>query len=391
MKIFHISDLHIGKHLHMHNMAQDQAYILHEIVEKAKEYRPDVILVAGDVYDKSIPSGEAYRLFDTFLDELAQIEPVIPVLIIAGNHDHAERLQYASGFMEKHHIYISVMPPQREDEYLKKITLTDEYGEVDFYLLPFTKPGYVRGLLSNGQELTYERAYAGILEREQIDENRRNVLVAHQFFVTQGQKTETCDSEQLSLLVGGIDAIDTSVVSQFDYVAAGHIHGPQNLAQGKVRYCGTPLKYSVSEEKHHKSITMITLQEKGIEPILETIPLQPLREVRRIKGTLAELLSQAEGKQEDYVSITLTDEKEPYRPKDSLDEVYTHILEITLDNSRTRAIRQSIYEQGEEAQIQKSPLEEFRDFYEMMQQQPLSELEEQALTEIMEQLGGDLT
>lgn len=391
MKIFHISDLHIGKHLHMHNMAQDQAYILHEIVEKAKEYRPDVILVAGDVYDKSIPSGEAYRLFDTFLDELAQVEPVIPVLIIAGNHDHAERLQYASGFMEKHHIYISVMPPQREEEFLKKITLADDYGEVDFYLLPFTKPGYVRGLLSNGQELTYESAYAGILEREQIDEARRNVLVAHQFFISQGQKTETCDSEQLSLLVGGIDAIDTSVVSQFDYVAAGHIHGPQNLAQGKVRYCGTPLKYSVSEEKHHKSITMITLMEKGTEPILEIIPLQPLREVRKIKGTLAELLAQADGKQDDYVSITLTDEKEPYRPKDSLDEVYTHILEIALDNSRTRAIRQSIYEQGEVAQIQKSPLEEFRDFYEMMQQQPLSELEEQALAEIMEQLGGDLT
>lgn len=391
MKIFHISDLHIGKHLHMHNMAQDQAYILHEIVEKAKEYRPDVILVAGDVYDKSIPSGEAYRLFDTFLDELAQIEPVIPVLIIAGNHDHAERLQYASGFMEKHHIYISVMPPQREEEFLKKITLADDYGEVDFYLLPFTKPGYVRGLLSNVQELTYESAYAGILEREQIDEARRNVLVAHQFFITQGQKTETCDSEQLSLLVGGIDAIDTSVVSKFDYVAAGHIHGPQNLARGKVRYCGTPLKYSVSEEKHHKSITMVTLMEKGTEPILEMIPLQPLREVRKIKGTLAELLSQAEGKQEDYVSITLTDEKEPYRPKDSLDEVYTHILEITLDNSRTRAIRQSIYEQGEVAQIQKSPLEEFRDFYEMMQQQPLTLLEEQALAEIMEQLGGDLT
>lgn len=390
MKIFHISDLHIGKHLHMHNLAQDQAHILHEIVEKAKEYRPDTIVVAGDIYDKSIPSGEAYRLFDTFLDELAQIEPVIPVLIIAGNHDHAERLQYASGFMERHQIYISVMPPQSEEEYLKKITLTDEHGEVDFYLFPFTKPGYVRNLLGNAQELTYESAYAGVLAREQIDESKRNVLVAHQFFITQGQKTQTCDSEQLSLLVGGIDAIDTSVVSAFDYVAAGHIHGPQNLAQGKVRYCGTPLKYSVSEEKHHKSITMITLGEKGTEPLLELIPLEPLRDVRRIKGTLAELLSQVNGKQEDYVSITLTDEKEPYRPKDSLDEVYTHILEIALDNSRTRAIRNSIYEQEEESQMQKSPLEEFRDFYEMMQQQPLSAIEEQALAEIMEQLGGDL-
>lgn len=390
MKIFHISDLHIGKHLHMHNLAQDQAYILHEIVEKAKEYRPDTIVVAGDIYDKSIPSGEAYRLFDTFLDELAQIEPVIPVLIIAGNHDHAERLQYASGFMERHQIYISVMPPQAEEEYLKKITLTDEHGEVDFYLFPFTKPGYVRNLLGNAQELTYESAYAGVLAREQIEESKRNVLVAHQFFITQGQKTQTCDSEQLSLLVGGIDAIDTSVVSAFDYVAAGHIHGAQNLAQGKVRYCGTPLKYSVSEEKHHKSITMITLGKKGTEPLLELIPLEPLRDVRRIKGTLAELLSQVNGKQEDYVSITLTDEKEPYRPKDSLDEVYTHILEIALDNSRTRAIRNSIYEQEEESQMQKSPLEEFRDFYEMMQQQPLSAIEEQALAEIMEQLGGDL-
>lgn len=391
MKIFHISDLHIGKHLHMHNMAQDQQYILHQIVEKAKEYRPDAIVVAGDIYDKSIPSGEAYRLFDAFLDELASLKPTIPVLIIAGNHDHAERLQYASGFMEKHQIYISVLPPQKDDEFLKKITLTDEYGEVDFYLFPFTKPGYVRALLEDVQDLTYESAYAGVLAREHIDEKKRNVLVAHQFFISQGQKTETCDSEQLSILVGGIDAIDTSVVSQFDYVAAGHIHGPQNLAQGKVRYCGTPLKYSVSEEHHQKSITMVTLRKKQEQPQIETIPLEPLRDVKKIKGTLAELLANSEGINHDYVSITLTDEKEPYRPKDSLDEVYDRILEITVDNSRTRAIRQSLYEQEEETQGQRSPLEEFRDFYQMMQQQPLSEKEEIALMQIMEQLGGDLT
>lgn len=394
MRFFHLSDLHIGKHLHLYNLAQDQKYIFMQIVEKAKEYRPDAIVIAGDIYDKSVPSGEAYQLFDSFLNSLADLTPTIPILVIAGNHDSQERLQYASSFLERHQIYIATKPPQEMDEQLKKVTLTDSYGEVDFYLFPFTKPGYVRHLFPQEEALSYERAFELTLEREDIDYSHRNVLVAHQFFVNQGQKPECCDSEQMNLNVGGVDSIDIGVVEDFDYVAAGHIHGPQTLGSGKVRYCGTPLKYSVSEEHHKKSITLVTLQEKGKEPLIETIPLKALHDVRRLKGSLVELLEVDEAIKDDYLSITLTDEKELYRPKDILSEVYPYILEITVDNSRTRNIYAGLLSDGVEAEegmeTLQSPLEAFREFYQLMQQQPLSESEENVIIEILDGAGGDV-
>lgn len=394
MRFFHLSDLHIGKHLHLYNLTQDQKYILKQIVEKAQEYHPDAIVIAGDIYDKSVPSGEAYQLFDEFLNNLAEIKPSIPILIIAGNHDSQERLQYASSFLERHQIYIATKPPQEEDEHLKKITLTDSYGEVDFYLFPFTKPGYVRHLFPQEEVTDYEKAYELMLKREEIDPSRRSVLVAHQFFVNQGQKPEVCDSEQMNINVGGLDSIDIRVISDFDYVAAGHIHGPQSLGNGRVRYCGTPLKYSVSEERHNKSITLVTLEEKGREPLIETIPLSVLHDVRRLKGTLDELLNAKEEQFcEDYISIILTDEKELYRPKDILSEVYPHILEITVDNTRTRNIFDDLQEGGYDAEdgMEKlqSPLEAFREFYQLMQQQPLSKTEEAVIAEILDEAGGE--
>ncbi len=392
MRFFHLSDLHIGKHLHMYNLAQEQKYIFAQIVERALEYRPDAIVIAGDIYDKSVPSGEAYQLFDDFLNRLAGIEPAIPILMIAGNHDNQERLQYASSFLERHQIYITTKLPQDGEEYLKKVTLEDSFGEVDFYLFPFMKPGYVRHLFPEEDMLNYERAYELMLNREKIDFERRNVLVAHQFFVNQGKKPECCDSEQMSLNVGGVDSIDIRVVKDFDYVAAGHIHGPQTFENGRVRYCGTPLKYSVSEELHKKSITLVTLEEKGKEPMIETIPLIPLHEVRRLRGSLDELLQAKEVSKEDYVSITLTDEKELYRPKDVLSEVYPHILEITVDNSRTRNIYaglQGFDMEAEEGMSKlQSPLDAFREFYQLMQQQPLSESEEDVIVEMLENAGG---
>lgn len=392
MRFFHLSDLHIGKHLHTYNLAQDQQYIFKQIVEKALEYRPDAIVIAGDIYDKSVPSGEAYQLFDRFLNSLADIVPTIPVLVISGNHDSQDRLQYAASFLERHQIYIATRPPQEKDELLKKVTLSDEYGEVNVYLFPFTKPGYVRHLFSEEESLGYERAYELLLEREQIDVTQRNVLVAHQFFVNQGKKPECCDSEQMSLNVGGVDSIDIRVVENFDYVAAGHIHGPQTFENGKVRYSGTPLKYSVSEERHNKSITLVTLEEKGKNPTIETIPLFPLHDVKRIKGTLDELLHGNNVQQEDYVSITLTDEKELYRPKDSLSEVYPRILEIMIDNNRTRNLYAGLLNDSQETEEGmtrlQSPLEAFREFYQLMQQQPLSETEEKVIVEILGEAGG---
>lgn len=387
MRIFHLSDLHLGKQLHLYSLTEDQRFIMRQIVDRAKEYRPDVIVLAGDIYDKSVPQAEAYQLFDTFLNALGEIEPMIPVLIIAGNHDNAQRLQFAGSFLEKHQIYIATQPPQSQEQKLKKVTIQDVFGEVDFYLLPFMKPGYVRHLFPEGQVTDYESAFRGILEREQIDYSRRNVLVAHQFFLSGENSPITCDSEQISLNVGGLEAIHTEVVKQFDYVALGHIHAPQTLAGNRVRYSGTPLKYSVSEEHHKKCITQVTLEGKDTEPKIETIALQPLRNVRRIKGTLEELLREEEIEQ-DYVSITLTDEREPYRPKDALAEIYQNILEIRMDNARTRMIHEELFDQSQMTDNRQSPLNLFREFYQVMQQQPLSMEEEAEVVAILEELEG---
>ena len=382
MRIFHISDLHIGKHLHLYNLAEDQKHILGQITDKAKEYHPDAILIAGDIYDKSVPSGEAYQIFDEFLNDLSQIQPEIPVLIIAGNHDNPQRLQYAAGFLEKYHIYISAQPPQTKEEMLKKVVLTDQYGEVNFYLFPFIKPGYVRHLFEEGEVTDYQSAYSKMLERECINYNKRNVLVSHQFFVSGANKPQICDSEQMNICVGGLDAIDTHIVEAFDYVALGHIHGKQSIGQTHIRYSGTPLKYSVSEEKHNKSITMITLKEKGLPLIIEEISLVAKHDVRRIKGSLADIISKAENTNQDYVSIILTDEKEAYRPKEMLEEYYKHILEVMIDNTRTRSIHKAL-ENDYTEQKAITPLEAFREFYQLMQQQPMSEEEERLVAEIL--------
>lgn len=386
MKIFHLSDLHIGKQLHSYNLKENQQAILSQIVERAKENQPDVILICGDIFDRTVPSGEAYTIFDTFLQELSEITPQIPILIIAGNHDNAQRLNYASSFLEKHQIYVSVMPPRQPEEHLKKIVLQDTYGEVNFYLLPFLKPGYVRNLFEEGVVTDYQSAVKEILSREKIDYSKRNVLLSHQFYTNQGQKPQICDSEQSVITVGGLDNIDVSVVENFDYVALGHIHGAQMVKYPYIRYCGTPLKYSVSEEYHKKSITMVTLEEKKEEIKIDMIPLQPIQEVRRERGLLKEIIGHATKENcHDFISITLTDEKEPYRPKEQLEEVYDFILELKIDNTRTR----SLMEGKEEAGFTMNPMEAFRTFYEEMQGQTMGEEEEVLMKEILEQCGGE--
>lgn len=382
MKIFHLSDLHIGKQLHYYNLKENQQAILHQIVERAQEYAPDAILICGDIFDKSVPSAEAYTLFDEFLNELSEYVPQTPVLMIAGNHDNAQRLNYASSFLEKHHIYVSVLPPQQENEHLKKIELQDEWGTVNFYLLPFLKPGYVRHLFEEGVVTDYESAVRQILAREKMDDTQRNVLLSHQFYTNGGTKPELCESETAVLSVGGLDNIDVSVIERFDYAALGHIHGAQMVKSPHIRYCGTPLKYSVSEEHHKKSITMVTLGKKGEEPVIETIPLIPIQEVRREKGTLKEILERATLKNcHDFVSITMTDEKEPYNPKEQLEEVYDHILELRIENSRTRGLM----EEKNELDIRLQPMEIFRSFYEEMNQQTMSMEEETIVSKIINQ------
>lgn len=381
MRFFHLSDLHIGKQLYSYSLLSNQRTILKQIVDQVIAYRPDAVLIAGDVFDKAIPSGEAYTVLDEFLNALADIRPAVPVLLIAGNHDSAERLNYASSFLGRHEIHISVFPPDKEEDHLKKITLTDEYGEVDFYLLPFLKPGYVRNLFPEENIPDYETAIRLVLEREQVDFTRRNVLLSHQFYKNGSIGPETSDSEQVSLNIGGLDSVDASLVEPFDYVALGHIHGPQKVKAPHIRYCGTPLKYSLSEEHHQKSITLVTVKEKGTPVQIETIPLIPTQDVRRVKGTLEEVLREgrADGGQ-DFVSVTLTDEEELYRPKERLQEVYDYLLEYRIDNRRTR---EQLYDSGEELKVE-DPLSVFRSFYQEVQGVPLDDREEAFMEKILE-------
>ena len=381
MKLFHLSDLHIGKLLCGYSLRENQEAVLSQIADYAKEEHPDAILICGDIYDKSAPSGEAYVMFDRFLEALSEIRPRIPVLIIAGNHDSPERLSYASSFLERHSIYLSVFPPVREDEFLKKIELADEYGPVDFYLLPFLKPGYLRPLLPDGSALSYEEAVRFLLSREKIDPKRRNVILSHQFYTAGQSEPETCDSEAAVAMAGGLDRIDISVLDAFDYAALGHLHGSQRVGRESVRYCGTPYKYSVSEERHHKAVTVVELGKKGEEPRLRFLPLSGVQDVRRLRGTLEEVLEAASGGQpsvpsassgvcHDFVSVTITDEQEPYRIRERLEERYDHLLELRVDNARTRA---RLAESGTENDPAPEPMEAFRQFYETVNHMPLPE------------------
>ena len=380
MKFFHLSDLHIGKQLHYYNLAECQRDILGQIVKQALELRPDAILISGDIYDKSVPSGEAYTLFDDFLNQLADIKPQIPVLIIAGNHDSAERLNYASSFLEKHAIYVSVLPPQEESEYLKKVILKDSHGDVNFYLMPFLKPGYVRHLFEEGAVTSYDSAVKAVLSREQIDYEQRNVILSHQFYINGEKQPKTCESELAYISVGGLDSVDTAAIDRFDYAALGHIHGTQSIGKNYIRYCGTPLKYSVSEEKHSKAITMVTLGVKGEEVIIDTIPLKAIRDVRSEKGLLADILARAtEENKHDYISVTITDETDPYKPKDQLEEIYDHILELKVDNRRTQSKMEGVHGEA----IVLDPLEAFREFYQEIQHCPMSEQEEEVIASIL--------
>ena len=368
MRFFHLSDLHIGKQLHSYSLKEEQEDILNQIVDRAKEYQPDVILICGDIFDKIVPSGEAYEMFDRFLMDLS--ETGIPILIIAGNHDSPKRLSYASSFLEKHKIYISVMPPLSEEEHLKKVIFSDEYGEVDFYLLPFTKPGYIRHFFEEGIITDYESAIRELLSREEIDFTKRNVLLSHQFYQADDWMVETSASEQMILSIGGSDRVDAAVIKDFDYAALGHLHGPQRVKFPGIRYCGTPLKYSVSEEFHHKSITMVTLKEKGTPVSIDTIPLIPLRDVRTKRGELEDILREAsEENCHDYVRVILTDEQEPVRPKEKLSLVYDHLLEYRIDNQRTR----SVLTEAEHGLEHQTPMDAFAAFYEEIHKTPLTE------------------
>ena len=360
MKLLHLSDLHLGKRLNETSLIDDQTYILSEIIRIMDDEHPDVVLIAGDVYDKSVPSAEAVALFDDFLCQLAARR--VPTMVISGNHDSPERLSFGGRLMERAGIHISPV----YDGSVQPITLADEWGAVHFWLLPFIKPLHVRRFFPEAVIESYTDACRVAVEAMDIDTAGRNVLLTHQFVTG----ALTCDSEEIS--VGGTDNVDAAVFADFDYVALGHIHGPQNVGSNRVRYCGTPLKYSFSEAGHYKSVTVVELGEKG-QLHLRTLPLTPLRDLRELRGTFAAVMDRSfdqGGSPEDYLRITLTDEDDVPEAFGRLRMLYPHVMELRYDNSRT--CRDQVIGAAEHVRS-KSPLELFGELYEKLNNRPLSE------------------
>ena len=364
MKFAHISDLHLGKRVHQISMIEDQKYILDKIVELVVQEEVDGIFISGDVYDKVYPSAEAVALFDSFLVKLAKED--IKVFVISGNHDSPERIAFLGQLTQKAGVYLS---PVYDGE-VKKVSLEDEHGTLNVYLLPFIKPVHVRHFFPEETITNYTDAMKVVINHMELNTEERNILLAHQF-VTGAMRS---DSEEIS--VGGLDNVEVSVFEAFDYVALGHIHGPQKMGRETVRYSGTPLKYSFSESQDKKSLSIIELKEKeNVE--IKTIPLIPLRDMIKIKGTFMEVMNPMNFPTLDtnsYFHITLTDELDIPEAFRRLNEVYPNLMQMEYDNTRTR--------QKRELQIsmevaKRNPAQMFAELYETMNNQPLSEVQQE--------------
>ena len=373
MKLIHLSDLHIGKRVNEISMLEDQEYILLQILQIIDDEKADAVLICGDVYDKSVPSAEAVTLFDDFLCRLAQRK--IPVLIISGNHDSPERLAFGNRLLELGGIHISPV----YDGQIRSVTFTDEHGEAVFWLLPFIKPTHVKRFYPEDGIETYTDAVRVALEKMPVDTSKRNILLTHQFVTG----SVTCDSEELS--VGGSDNVDAAVLEAFDYVALGHIHGPQNIGSNRIRYCGTPLKYSFSESGHHKSVTLVNLGAKGSLE-LQLRPLQPRRDLRQLRGSFAQLTDKGfyQGTAtHDYLHIILTDEEDVPEAVGQLRVIYPNLMKLSYDNTRTRT--NQIVDGAEDVQ-RKSPLELFDELYQLQNNQPMSERQRSFTLELIESI-----
>lgn len=374
MKLIHLSDIHLGKRVNEFSMLEDQAHILKKILAVVDEEKPDGVLIAGDVYDKSVPSTEAVQLFDDFLVRLA--ERKLPVFIISGNHDSPERLSFANRLIDAVGIHLAPV----YNGVVEPITLSDEYGPVNVYMLPFIKPAHVRGFFPDIEITGYSDAVAAAIGRMNIDKTQRNVLITHQF-VTGAQRS---DSEELS--VGGTDNIGAEVFCDFDYVALGHIHGPQNMDSGRIRYCGSPLKYSFSEAAQQKSVTVAELKEKGTLEI-HTVPLIPRRDMVELKGSYQQLtlreFYENTTYQEDYTHITLTDEEDIPDAVAKLRAVYHNLMKLDYDNTRTR---HSAAISGAENVETRSPIDLFAEFYELQNGLPMSAEQTELVASLIEKI-----
>lgn len=376
MKFVHISDLHIGKRLYGFSLIEDQRHILHQISDIVKKIEPDGVIIAGDVYDKSNPSVEAVTLFDEFLTGLSTLK--VPVYIISGNHDSAERLAFGCKIMRSSEIYIS----PAYDGTINKIVKEDKYGKLNIYLCPFIKPTNVRAFYPDDNTDSYTEALKTVFSHCDIDNNERNLLVCHQFITG----AETCDSEERSL--GTLDNIDASIFDGFDYVALGHLHGAQKVMRHNIRYCGTPLKYSFSECKHKKSVTVVDIKEKNNIQI-ETVPLEPLKDMREIKGTYDELMdlkSYAGTNTDDYLHVTLTDEEDIPNALEKMRSVYKNIMQFDYDNKRTQKFMDVI---SVEKIDEKKPIELLEQLYYTQNNSELSDIQREYVTKLIEKIWGE--
>nr|WP_299319815.1 exonuclease SbcCD subunit D [uncultured Blautia sp.] len=336
MKFFHLSDLHIGLKLMNHDLREDQEYILSRIVEAAGREKPDAVVIAGDIYDKAVPSAEAVEVFDRFLESLTGAVPEAVIMMISGNHDSAPRVNCFRNVLSRQKVYMIGQPPRTETEYIEKVVLHDAYGNVNFYLLPFVKPSMVKqvvGVDENGNNLSYNETLHRLIGRETIDENDRNVLVSHQFYLPAGRKAEEVERMESEIrTVGNIDEISADVLEIFDYAALGHIHKPMKVGGENWRYCGTPLACSVSEAQQKKGIIMVEMGAKD-EVRTTILPLEPLREVRVVKGTLEEVLAES---CKDYVTVILTDKADldVIDMQERIRLAFPNLLEIRRENQR---------------------------------------------------------
>ena len=373
MKFVHLSDLHLGKRVNGYSMIEDQKYILLKILNVIDEQKAEAVVIAGDVYDKPIPPTEAVQLFDDFLFRL--VERNLQILVISGNHDSPERIAFGSRFMDKSGVHMSQVYNGKND----LVELKDKYGKVNFYMLPFVKPSNVRRFFEDEEINTYTDAVRVAVSHMNVNKKARNVIITHQF-VTGAQR-----SESETIAVGGTDNVDSYVFDDFDYVALGHIHGPQNVGKNTVRYCGTPLKYSFSEISHKKSVTVVEMKEKGNVKV-STVELTPKLDMREIKGAYEELTFKKNYENtntEDYLHIILTDEEDVADAVAKLRCVYPNLMKLDYDNTRTR--NSFALTQAEETE-KKTDTELLSEFFEKQNGKPLSDEQLEYAANLFEQI-----
>lgn len=377
MKLIHLSDLHLGKRINAFSMIEDQRDILTKIIGIIDNERPDAVLIAGDVYDKSVPSADAVELFDDFLVRLAKRN--LQIFVISGNHDSPERIAFGRRLMDRSGVHMS---PVYNGQVLP-VSLEDTNGTINIYMLPFLKPAHVRRYFPDIKIDTYTDALRVAVTKMNLNPAERNILVTHQF-VTGAIRS---DSEEIS--VGGSDHVDASVFADFDYVALGHLHRPQNCTSDRIRYCGTPLKYSFSEVGDQKSVTIIELSRKGTQ-FIRTAELVPKHDMKEIRGSYKELtlkkFYENSTYQEDYMHITLTDEEDIPYAIGKLRSIYHNLMKLDYDNKRTRSNPEISVNANAERE---SPMNLFSDFYKKQNNQAMSEEQSSFMRALFERVWGE--